>query len=52
MLVGIESLKNGVTCVVDDIIELPGQSMEALAAAFEAYEDLGIRANVSWTYHQ
>jgi 5-methylthioadenosine/S-adenosylhomocysteine deaminase len=47
MLVGIESLKNGVTCVVDDIIELPGQSMEALAAAFEAYEDLGIRANVS-----
>ena len=30
MLVGMESLKNGVTCVVDDIIELPGQSMEAL----------------------
>src|ERR1700691_5011703 len=47
MLVGMESLKNGVTCVVDDIIELPGQSMEALAAAFEAYDDLGIRANVS-----
>jgi 5-methylthioadenosine/S-adenosylhomocysteine deaminase len=47
MLVGMESLKNGVTCVVDDIIELPGQSMEALAAAFQAYEDLGIRANVS-----
>ena len=47
MLVGMESLKNGVTCVVDDIIELPGQSMEALAAAFKAYEDLGIRANVS-----
>jgi 5-methylthioadenosine/S-adenosylhomocysteine deaminase len=47
MLVGIESLKNGVTCVVDDIIELPGQSMEALSAAFQAYDDLGIRANVS-----
>jgi 5-methylthioadenosine/S-adenosylhomocysteine deaminase len=47
MLVGMESLKNGVTCVVDDIIELPGQSMDALAAAFQAYEDLGIRANVS-----
>jgi 5-methylthioadenosine/S-adenosylhomocysteine deaminase len=47
MLVGMECLKNGVTCVVDDIIELPGQSMEALAAAFEAYDDLGIRANVS-----
>jgi 5-methylthioadenosine/S-adenosylhomocysteine deaminase len=36
MLVGMESLKNGVTCVVDDIIELPGQSMEALAAAFSS----------------
>jgi 5-methylthioadenosine/S-adenosylhomocysteine deaminase len=47
MLVGIESLKNGVTCVVDDIIELPGQSMEALGAAFQAYDDLGMRANVS-----
>jgi 5-methylthioadenosine/S-adenosylhomocysteine deaminase len=47
MLVGMESLKNGVTCVVDDIIELPGQSMDALGAAFKAYEDLGIRANVS-----
>jgi 5-methylthioadenosine/S-adenosylhomocysteine deaminase len=33
MLVGMESLKNGVTCVVDDIIELPGQSMDALTAA-------------------
>jgi 5-methylthioadenosine/S-adenosylhomocysteine deaminase len=47
MLVGIESLKNGVTCVVDDIIEMPGQSMEALSAAFQAYDDLGMRANVS-----
>jgi 5-methylthioadenosine/S-adenosylhomocysteine deaminase len=47
MLVGMESLKNGVTCVVDDIIELPGQSMEALGAVFDAYKDLGIRANVS-----
>jgi 5-methylthioadenosine/S-adenosylhomocysteine deaminase len=47
MLVGMESLKNGVTCVVDDIIELPGQSMEALGAVFKAYKDLGIRANVS-----
>ena len=47
MLVGMESLKNGVTCVVDDVIELPGQSMEALGATFKAYGDLGIRANVS-----
>jgi 5-methylthioadenosine/S-adenosylhomocysteine deaminase len=47
MLVGIESLKNGVTCVVDDVIELPGQSMAALDATFKAYGDIGIRANVS-----
>ena len=47
MLVGMDCLKAGVTCVVDDIIELPGQSMEALGAVFQAYKDLGIRANVS-----
>ena len=47
MLVGMESLKNGVTCVVDDIIELPGESMAGVGAAFQAYEDLGTRANVS-----
>ena len=47
MLVGLECLKDGVTCVVDDVMEMPGQSMEALGAVFQAYEDLGIRANVS-----
>lgn len=47
MLVAMECLKTGVTNVVDDIIELPGQSLEALGAAFKAYDDIGIRATVS-----
>jgi len=47
LMVAIESLKNGVTCVLDDVIESPGQSLEALGAVFEAYEQAGIRANCS-----
>ncbi|AWC21309.1 Atrazine chlorohydrolase [Aminobacter sp. MSH1] len=47
MIVGLESLKNGVTCLVDDIIELPVQGMDAIDAVFDAYHDVGIRANVS-----
>lgn len=47
MLVGIESLKNGVTCVLDDVIELPTTRLGALSATFKAYEELGIRANCS-----
>lgn len=47
MLVGMEALRNGVTTVVDDVIELPAQSMDQLDAVFRAYDDLGIRANVS-----
>jgi len=47
MLVGIESLKNGVTCLQDDVIESPQQSMEALDAVFGGYGEVGIRANCS-----
>ncbi|MBA8910765.1 MULTISPECIES: amidohydrolase family protein [Aminobacter] len=47
MIVAMESLKNGVTCLVDDIIELPVQGMDAIDAVFDAYHDIGIRANVS-----
>jgi len=47
MLVGVESLKGGVTCLVDDVIESPGQSMAQLEAVFGGYRELGIRANVS-----
>jgi 5-methylthioadenosine/S-adenosylhomocysteine deaminase len=47
LMVAIESLKNGVTCVLDDVIESPGQSMGQLGAVFDAYEQAGIRANCS-----
>ncbi len=47
LLVGIESLRNGVTTVVDDVLEIPGQSEGQLAAVFESYRDIGIRANIS-----
>jgi len=47
LLVGIESLKNGVTCVQDDVIESPYQSMEALEAVFGGYGEIGIRASCS-----
>lgn len=47
MLMGIESLKNGVTCLLDDILELPGQSPDSIGAAFRAYGDLGLRATVA-----
>ncbi|CNE54172.1 amidohydrolase [Mycobacterium tuberculosis] len=47
MLVGLESIRNGVTTVVDDVIELPFQDRDQLAAVFRAYDDLGIRAHVS-----
>jgi 5-methylthioadenosine/S-adenosylhomocysteine deaminase len=47
MLCAMESLKNGVTTVIDDVSEVGGQSIEQLGAVFAAYEDAGIRANVS-----
>jgi 5-methylthioadenosine/S-adenosylhomocysteine deaminase len=47
LIVAIEALRNGVTCLLDDCIELPSQDHEQLAAVFRAYEDAGIRANVS-----
>jgi 5-methylthioadenosine/S-adenosylhomocysteine deaminase len=49
LLLGMESLKSGVTCLLDDccIFDDPIQSMEQLDAVFQAYDDLGIRANVT-----
>lgn len=47
LLVGMDSLKNGVTCVLDDVLEMPGQSLDQLEVVFRAYEELGIRANCS-----
>ncbi|GAA1271366.1 amidohydrolase [Pseudonocardia aurantiaca] len=47
LLVAMESLRNGATCLLDDVIESPRQSMDALDAVFRGYEDAGIRANCS-----
>ena len=47
MLVAIESLKTGVTCLTDDIFEAPRQNLVQLGAAVSAYDDIGIRATVS-----
>ncbi|CUU67582.1 MULTISPECIES: amidohydrolase family protein [Corynebacterium] len=47
LLMAAESLKSGVTTVVDDAYEIPFQKMEHLAAEFAAYEQAGIRANLS-----
>jgi len=47
MLVGMEALKAGVTCVVDDVLELPEQTLDTLGTVFQAYDDVGIRANCS-----
>jgi len=47
MLVAIESLKTGVTCLTDDIFEAPRQNLDQLGAAVSAYDDIGIRATVS-----
>lgn len=47
LVVAAEALRGGVTCLLDDCIELPGQDHEQLAAVFRAYEDAGIRANCS-----
>lgn len=46
-LLAIESLKNGVTTLCDDFFDPPGHDIERLGCAFSAYEDVGIRANVS-----
>ena len=47
LLAGIESLKSGVTSILDDVMELPYQGQEQLAGVFRGYQDVGMRANVS-----
>lgn len=46
-LCAMESLKSGTTCVTDDVYESPNQTPEQLAAVFQAYEDVGLRATIS-----
>src|SRR5262249_3495066 len=47
ILFGIESLRSGVTCVLDDVLELPTQTFPSLEAVVRAYDDLGLRAYIS-----
>jgi len=47
MLVAIESLRNGVTMISDDFFDPPQHDIVRLATVFQAYEDVGIRANIA-----
>ncbi|MCR2826681.1 amidohydrolase family protein [Microbacterium sp. zg.Y909] len=47
LMFAMESMKNGVTTLIDDVLETPGQDLDQLAAVADAYEAIGIRANVS-----
>jgi cytosine/adenosine deaminase-related metal-dependent hydrolase len=47
LLLGIESVRSGVTTILDDVAEFPTQTLEQIEAVFQAYDDLGIRAGVS-----
>ncbi len=47
LMFAMESMKAGVTTLVDDVLETPGQDADQLAAVAGAYADIGIRANVS-----
>jgi cytosine/adenosine deaminase-related metal-dependent hydrolase len=45
LLVGLEALKAGVTCVLDDPVEGGSGSVERLGAVFDGYFESGIRAH-------
>ncbi|WP_029150669.1 amidohydrolase family protein [Microbacterium indicum] len=47
LMFAMESMKAGVTTLIDDVLETPGQDADQLAAVVGAYADIGIRANVS-----
>jgi cytosine/adenosine deaminase-related metal-dependent hydrolase len=47
LLLAMESLRNGVTTFCDDFFDPPRHDLDRLATVFRAYEDAGIRANVS-----
>ncbi|GAA1379156.1 8-oxoguanine deaminase [Pseudonocardia kongjuensis] len=47
LLFAAESLKSGVTTLVDDVLETPGQDLDQLDAVVDAYDRIGIRADVS-----
>lgn len=47
MLVAIDALKSGTTCLTDDVFEAPRQDLAKLGAVVDAYDTIGIRATVS-----
>lgn len=47
LLLAMDSLRNGVTTICDDFFDPPTHDLSRLGAAFRAYEQAGIRANVS-----
>lgn len=47
LMFAMESMKSGVTTLIDDVLETPAQDLDQLAAVAGAYTDIGIRANVS-----
>lgn len=47
LLVAMESLKSGVTTICDDFFDPPEHSLDRLGTVFAAYDEIGIRANVS-----
>lgn len=47
LLLAMESLRNGVTMLSDCFFDPPAHELDRLGTVFRAYEDAGIRANVS-----
>lgn len=47
LLLAMESLRNGVTALCDDFFDPPAHDLDRLGTVFRAYDDAGIRANVS-----
>jgi 5-methylthioadenosine/S-adenosylhomocysteine deaminase len=47
LLLAMESLRSGVTTMCDDFFDPPAHDLSRLSTVFKAYEDAGIRANVS-----
>lgn len=47
LLLAMESLRNGVTTLCDDFFDPPAHDLSRLSTVFKAYNDAGIRANVS-----
>ncbi len=47
MLGAIEMIKNGVTCVQDDVSECPKATVEGYDQVFQAYKDIGLKGNIA-----